>query len=160
MKKSELIISVLKTFVGTAIFALSLNLFLLPNELNTGGISGLAMVLAELLRWTGNPAIIKYATVGILSILMNLPLFAAGGLKIGKRFFFGSLLGMTCLSVFIDLLAFIPAPETESLVGALYGGVFCGIGGGLVFSSGFSTGGSVICLYFSSCASIVSPLFL
>ena len=144
MKKSELIMSVLKTVAGTAIFALSLNLFLLPNELNTGGVSGLAMIIEELLSWTGSETLTKLFTVGVLSILMNLPLFAAGGLKIGKRFFFGSLLGMTCLSLFIDLFAGIPVPKTESLVGALYGGVFCGVGGGLVFSSGFSTGGSDI----------------
>ncbi len=144
MKKSELMVSVGKTVVGTAIFALALNLFLLPNDLNTGGISGLAMIAEELLNWTGNPVIGKYFTVGVLTILMNLPLFAIGGLKIGKRFFFGSLLGMFSLSVFIDLFSVLPAPKTESLVGALYGGVLCGLGGGIVFSSGFSTGGSDI----------------
>ena len=51
MKKSEILVSVLKTIVGTAIFALGLNLFLLPNNLNTGGISGLAMIVEELLSW-------------------------------------------------------------------------------------------------------------
>ena len=144
MKKSELAISVAKTIAGTALFALALNLFLLPNDLNTGGISGLAMIVEELLSWVGNPMINKIFTVGVLTILMNLPLFAIGGLKIGKKFFFGSLLGMFSLSVFIDLFSVIPAPKTESLVGALYGGVLCGLGGGLVFSSGFSTGGSDI----------------
>lgn len=144
MKKSELMVSVAKTVAGTAIFALALNLFLLPNDLNTGGISGLAMIAEELLSWIGNPTISKFFTVGVLTILMNLPLFAIGGMKIGKKFFFGSLLGMFSLSVFIDLFAVIPAPKTESLVGALYGGVLCGLGGGLVFSSGFSTGGSDI----------------
>ena len=144
MKKSELAVSVLKTIIGTAVFALGLNLFLLPNELNTGGVSGLAMIVEEVLNWTGIPFFKNFVTVGILSAVMNLPLFAIGGLKIGKKFFFGSLLGTGCLSVFIDLFSVIPAPETESLVGALYGGVFCGLGGGLVFSSGFSTGGSDI----------------
>lgn len=144
MKKSELTVSVLKTVAGTAVFGLGLNLFLLPNELNIGGISGLAMIFRELLCWTGIPFFEKFATVGLLSILMNLPLFAIGGMKIGKRFFFGSLLGMASLSLFIDLFSIIPVPQTESLVGALYGGVCCGLGGGLVFSSGFSTGGSDI----------------
>jgi len=102
------------------------------------------MIAEELLSWIGNPTISKFFTVGVLTILMNLPLFAIGGMKIGKKFFFGSLLGMFSLSVFIDLFAVIPAPKTESLVGALYGGVLCGLGGGLVFSSGFSTGGSDI----------------
>lgn len=144
MKKSELAIAVLKTVVGTAVFALGLNLFLLPNELNSGGISGLAMVAEELLNWTGIPFFARFATVGVLSALMNLPLFAVGGMKIGKKFFFGSLLGMACLSLFIDLLAVVPVPATEPLVGAIYGGVCCGLGGGVVFSSGFSTGGSDI----------------
>lgn len=144
MRKSELWVSVGKTIAGTALFALALNLFLLPNDLNIGGISGLAMIARELLSWTGNAAMDKYVTVGLLTMLMNLPLFAVGGMKIGKKFFFGSLLGMFSLSVFIDLFAWIPAPKTESLVGALYGGVLCGLGGGLVFSSGFSTGGSDI----------------
>lgn len=144
MRKSEILVSVLKTIVGTAIFALGLNLFLLPNNLNTGGISGLAMIVEELLSWTKNPVIEKYFTVGVLTILMNLPLFAIGGVKIGKKFFFGSMLGMFSLSVFIDLFAFIPAPSSDSVVSALYGGVMCGLGGGIVFSSGFSTGGSDI----------------
>ena len=144
MKKSELLVSVIKTVVGTAIFALGLNLFLLPNNLNSGGVSGLAMVVVELFRWTKVDFLIRYASVGVLSALMNLPLFAIGGMKIGKKFFFGSLLGMSCLSLFIDLFSFIPVPVTEPLVGAIYGGVCCGIGGGIVFSSGFSTGGSDI----------------
>lgn len=144
MKKSELAVSVVKTIVGTAVFALGLDLFLLPNDLNTGGISGLAMVVEEMLGWTGNSFVIKYLSVGVLTVLMNLPLFALGGAKIGKRFFFGSLLGMFSLSTFIDLFSAIPMPQTESLVAALYGGVLCGLGGGIVFSSGFSTGGSDI----------------
>lgn len=144
MRKSELAVSIIKTVVGTAIFALGLDLFLLPNHLNSGGISGLAMVVEELFRWTGTELLIKYGTVGVLSALMNLPLFAIGGMKIGKKFFFGSLLGMVCLSTFIDLFSFIQAPATEPLVGAIYGGVCCGFGGGIVFSSGFSTGGSDI----------------
>lgn len=142
--KSSLLISVLKTVLGTACFALGLDLFLLPNDLNTGGISGLAMVVEELISWLEMPVPDRFFTVGLLTIIMNLPLFAVGGLKIGKRFFFGSLLGMTLLSVFIDAFAYLPVPETESLVGAIYGGVLCGLGGGLVFSSGFSTGGSDI----------------
>ncbi len=142
--RTGLIFSIAKCIAGTAVFALGFDLFLSPNNLNTGGISGLAMVVAELLSWTGSGFLIRFATVGVLAALMNLPLFALAGMKIGKRFFWGSLLGSLLLSTFIDLFALIPAPETESLVGGLYGGVLCGFGGGLVFSAGFSTGGSDI----------------
>ena len=67
-----------------------------------------------------------------------------GGLKIGKKFFWGSLVGMALSSVFLDLFALLPIPNTEPLIAALYGGVVCGIGLGMVFTSGVSTGGSDI----------------
>ena len=73
------------TIFGSTVFALGFALFLQPNDMNAGGISGLAMVFVEL---TG------FGSVGTLSILINMPLFILGGIKIGKRFFAGSLLGM------------------------------------------------------------------
>ena len=123
------------TIVGSAVFALGFSLFLQPNEMNPGGISGLAMVAVELLG---------FGTTGIFSILINLPLFILGGMKIGKRFFAGSLLGMLLSSVLIDTFAAIPFVDTDPLVAALYGGVLCGLGLGVVFMSGTSTGGSDI----------------
>lgn len=124
-----------KIAVGCALFALGFNLFLEPNGLNAGGISGLAMVFVHLA---------KFGSVGLFTILINLPLFAISGLKIGKKFVVGSLIGMLISSLLLDAMALLPCPETEPLVGALYGGVLCGIGIGLVFSVGASTGGSDI----------------
>lgn len=123
------------TIVGSAVFALGFSLFLQPNDMNPGGISGLAMVAVELLG---------FGSTGVFSILINLPLFILGGMKIGKRFFIGSLLGMLLSSVLIDSFAALPFPVTEPLVAALYGGVLCGLGLGVVFMSGTSTGGSDI----------------
>ena len=123
------------TLAGSALFSVGFALFLQPNEMNSGGISGLAMVIVELLG---------VGSVGGLTMLINLPLFLLGGLKIGKRFFFGSALGTVVSSVLIDLLAAFPAPEVEPLMGALYGGVICGLGLGIVFVYGTSTGGSDI----------------
>ena len=134
-KKYGLALDVLKTILGTAAFGLGFSLFLLPNGLNTGGISGLAMIIVE---------VIGIGSVGLVSTIINLPLFVIAGLKVGKKFFWGSLLGMILLSVFIDLFAAMPIPETEPLVGALYGGVCCGLGIGMVFTAGHSTGGSDI----------------
>ena len=126
---------VLATIFGSAVFALGFSLFLQPNDLNAGGISGLAMIFVEL---TG------IGSVGMLSILINLPLFILGGLKIGRKFFFGSLMGMILSSVLIDFFALIAFPVVEPLMGALYGSVLCGFGLGIVFVSGTSTGGSDI----------------
>jgi len=83
-------------------------------------------------------------SVGTLSIFINLPLFLLGGLKIGRRFFVGSLLGMVLSSVLIDFFALIPMPAVDPLIGVLYGGVLCGFGLGVVFVCGTSTGGSDI----------------
>ena len=126
---------IFSTLLGSLIFALGFDLFLVPNDLNPGGISGLSVIIVEVLG---------FGSVGTLSILINLPLFALGGIKIGKRFFMGSLIGMTTSSLLIDLLTLIPAPQSEPLLGALYGGVVCGAGLGMVFMAGTSTGGSDI----------------
>lgn len=121
--------------LGCAMFALGFDLFLVPNNMNAGGISGLAMILVELLG---------FGSVGAIVAIMNLPLFVFGGLKIGRKFFVGSLIGTVASSVFLDVLANIPHPETDPLLAALYGGLLCGLGLGVVFSAGASTGGSDI----------------
>ncbi len=133
--KLKAVLSYFKIVLGCAIFGVGFNMFLAPNGLNAGGITGLSMVLVEL---TGVGA------VGVVSIIINIPLFAIAGLKIGKKFFLDSLIGMTVVSVFIDLFSFLPAPKTEILLAALYGAVICGLGLGLIFSVGGSTGGSDI----------------
>ena len=133
--KGQIVSDIIKTVIGCAIFALGFDLFLVPNDLNAGGISGLAMVLVHLL---------KVGAIGMVTAIINLPLFILAGVKIGKKFFFASLLGMLLSSVFIDLFTVIPHPVTEPLIGALYGGVICGLGLGIVFATGGSTGGSDI----------------
>ena len=124
-----------KITLGCAIFALGFDLFLEPNSLNVGGMSGLAMILRELLG---------FGSIGVLTMLLNVPLFVLGARKLGKKFLFGSLAGMLLSSAFIDLFAVIPAPKTEILLDSLYGGLLVGLGLGLVFLSGATTGGSDI----------------
>lgn len=126
---------ILVTIAGSALFAFGFAAFLMPNALNAGGISGLAQILVELT---------EIGTVGIVSIVINLPLFILSGLKIGRKFFAGSLVGMIVSSVLIDLLGAVEFPTVEPLVAVLYGGVLCGLGLGMVFVCGASTGGSDI----------------
>ena len=126
---------ILATIAGSALFAFGFAAFLMPNALNAGGISGLAQILVELT---------EIGTVGIVSIVINLPLFILSGLKIGRKFFAGSLVGMIVSSVLIDLLDAVEFPTVEPLVAVLYGGVLCGLGLGMVFVCGASTGGSDI----------------
>jgi uncharacterized membrane-anchored protein YitT (DUF2179 family) len=128
-------LDVFKTAMGCALFALGFDLFLLPAGMNAGGLSGLAMVFVHV---TG------IASVGVITALLNVPLFVLAGVKIGKKFFVGSFLGMAFSSAFIDLFALLPVPQVEPLIAAIYGGVICGAGLGFVFAAGVSTGGSDI----------------
>ena len=121
--------------LGSAIFGLGFAIFLEPNNLNAGGISGLAMILVHLLN---------FGTVGMATLLINLPLFIIGGIKVGKKFFVGSVIGTAASSILLDLFALIPPPSVEPMLATLYGGVICGLGLGMVFSTGASTGGSDI----------------
>ena len=130
---SENLFWVARIILGTALFALGMDLFLFPNDLTAGGISGVALILTH---------VTKIGTVGVVTAMINLPLFLIGGKKIGARFFVGSLFGAAFL--FIDLFAFLPVMDTEPLLSALSGGVLCGLGAGIVFGSQASTGGSDI----------------
>lgn len=131
--------NVLKILTGSTIFAAGFNMFMLPHAMNAGGLSGLSMILVHLL---------SFGTVGTVTMLVNIPLFAIGGWKIGKQFFAQSLLGMISSAVLIDVFAFLPVPQVDSLVAALYGGAMCGLGLGVVFMAGATTGGSDIIVRF------------
>ena len=136
MKKAyDLIWKIVRVIVGSAVFALGFDMFLEYHGLNAGGITGLSMIVVKL---TG------FGTVGLLTAFINLPLFTIGGIKIGKEFFILSLFGMVTSSGLIDVFNLLPKPAVDPLVSALYGGVVCGLGLGVVFSTGGSTGGSDI----------------
>ncbi len=138
MKKRSGLRSVLRSIlmiaVGSALFSLGFDLFLEPAGINCGGVSGIAMLVI----YATQP---KFLTVGILSAIINLPLFFFGYRKIGKLFFFGSLLGMVVTSVCFDLFLLLPVPQTEPIMAAIFGGVIIGAGLGIVFLAGASTGG-------------------
>ncbi len=119
--------------LGGAVFALGFNWFLLPNSISAGGLSGLSLILVH---------VIGFGSVGVFTALLNVPLFAVGWRRLGRSFFLRSLTGMLSSSLFLELFAFLPVPSTDPLLGALAGGVCCGVGIGLVFSRGATTGGA------------------
>lgn len=125
----------LRIALGSAIFSLGFNLFLEPNGFNAGGLSGLAQIVVHL---SG------FGSVGLITALINLPLFIIGGKRIGRKFFLGSLVGMVALSATLELFSLLPVPQVDALLAVLYGGSVCGLGLGIVFVAGASTGGSDI----------------
>jgi uncharacterized membrane-anchored protein YitT (DUF2179 family) len=126
---------IMATIFGSAVFALGFSLFLEPNDINSGGISGLAQTVGQ---------IAGIRNIGLLSVALNIPLFVLGGVRIGKRFFAGSLMGMITSGVLIDVFSAISIEFQDSLVCGIYGGLLCGLGIGVVFAAGASTGGSDI----------------
>lgn len=120
---------------GSALFALSFNIFLQPAHINAGGVSGVGQLLTTL---TG------FGSVALWSFILNVPLFLAGLRSIGRSFFLGSLAGMLLSSLFLGLTEALPVPELEPLMRAVFGGAGTGAGLGLVFLAGASTGGSDI----------------
>ena len=126
---------IVATIFGSAVFALGFSLFLEPNDINSGGISGLAQAVGR---------IAGIRNIGLLSVALNIPLFVIGGVRIGKRFFAGSLMGMITSGVLIDVFSVISIEFQDSLVCGIYGGLICGLGIGVVFAAGASTGGSDI----------------
>jgi len=121
--------------LGALITAISLNMFLIPNKIAAGGVSGLATVLYYLLNWP----------VGVIMLVFNVPLFIIGLKVLGARYGINTLFGAAMLSVMIDLTApFTPVLTSDLLLNSLYGGVVGGIGMGLVFRSKGNTAGTAL----------------
>ena len=135
LTKKELARNLVMIVIGSAVFSLGFDLFLDPNGISCGGVSGIAMLIVY-------GADVPWLTVGLLSAAINIPLFFFGYRQIGKYFFFGSMLGMVISSVCFDLFAAVlPVPTVEPLVASIFGGVMAGVGLGIVFLAGASTGG-------------------
>ena len=127
---AERFFSYAQILIGSLIGGASYPLFLTPNRIAPGGLTGIATILNYLFHWP----------VGIVSLVLNIPLFMIGYKAMGKVFAFRSLVATVLFSLFIDLPL---RPVTDDpLLGALYGGVLLGIGLGLIMRGGATTGGS------------------
>ena len=124
----------LQITVGSCLFALGFNLFLDAHSFNGGGIAGIAQIISRL----------AFGSVAFWVAVFNVPLFVFGGMKLGKKFFWGSLVGVTTVTIALELFAYLPAPKTDPLLACVYGGALVGCGLGIVFSLGASTGGADI----------------
>ncbi len=119
--------------VGSLVTALGLVLFLVPNKIAAGGVSGLATVIFYLV---GPP-------VGFTMLVINIPLFLISLRQLGVRFGIKTLFGTVMLSVFTDGLTPLVTPlTTDPLLAAIYGGIMTGLGLGVVFRFGGTTGGT------------------
>lgn len=119
--------------IGAVLVAASVNMFFVPNNVVTGGITGIAMMLYS---FFGTP-------IGLVTLLANIPLFVIGWRQLGG-FVFGvrTLYATVVFSLAIDLLApYMPQVTKDPLLYILYGALLDGIGVGLVFRARGTTGG-------------------
>ena len=128
---AERFFSYVQILLGSLLGGAAYPLFMTPNRIAPGGITGVATILNHLLHWP----------VGTVSLLLNLPLFMISYRAMGRVFAFRSLVATVLFSVFIDVLPLQPMTY-DPLLGALYGGVLLGIGLGLIMRGGATTGGS------------------
>jgi uncharacterized membrane-anchored protein YitT (DUF2179 family) len=122
----------INVLIGSAIIALAFNVFLLPNQIASGGVSGISTILLSVFGW--EPAYVQWA--------FNIPLFIAGVIFLGKQFGVKTLVGTIFLPFVVFLTKNIDPWTNDALLGALFGGIVVGLGLGIVFRGNGSTGGT------------------
>jgi uncharacterized membrane-anchored protein YitT (DUF2179 family) len=118
--------------VGSAFVAMAFNVFLLPNQVASGGVSGISIILFTLVGW--EPAYVQWA--------FNIPLFIAGVVLLGKHFGTKTLVGTIFLPLVVYLTRDLQPATLDPLLGAIFGGIGVGLGLGIVFRGKGSTGGT------------------
>lgn len=134
---NKFFLEMLGTIIGSFFMAIGVSLFLLPNQLSSGGISGIATIAYYLFS----------LPMGITIIIINIPLFVFAIFKVGKSFFIKSVIGTIFLSFFIDYLDKFQALTNDNLLASIYGGIILGIGTAIILKSHSSTGGSDLVSY-------------
>ena len=126
----------LQILAGLLLCAVAYNMFLIPNEIAPGGFTGIAQLVNHATGWP----------IGMMTLALNIPLFALSAKSLGLRFGLRSLFASIGLSVLIDILpipSVIPADAAERLLlASLFGGVIGGAGFGLIIRGNATTGGS------------------
>lgn len=134
-KTKEYVFQYVLIIVGAALFAAGFQFFFYPNSIIVGGVSGIAMIINYL---TGLP-------VGIMNIVLNIPLFIIAWRQFGTKFVIGSFVGMLLSSVLVDLFSLIAfCPTEDMLLACIIGGAVKGLGLGIIYYAGATTGGTDI----------------
>ena len=117
--------------LGSAVGASAYPMFLTPNAIAPGGLTGVAMILNHLLHWP----------IGVTSLLLCVPLFLAGWKQSGVLFVLRSVGATVLFSLLIDLLP-LPAVTDDILLASVFGAVLLGVGLGMILLGGGTTGGT------------------
>ncbi len=137
----KLILDVLVTFVGCVLYAAAIVLFTSPNHIAPGGVIGVSTLINYLF---------DYLPIGMLTIVVNIPIFILGAVAIGWKYLSGSIICSAVSAILMDGMnllvdkGLLQPYVGEGILAAAFGGLICGVGIALIFSRGGSTGGTDI----------------
>ncbi len=134
IKKRLFLKNILLITVGSAVYGAALGLFLDPNALAPGGVSGLAVLLSRVLG----------LRTGTWFMLMNIPILILGIWRFGFRFILSTIYSTVLISLCTNLSGRLGVMTRDPFLAALAGGVLMAVGIGLVFKAGSTTGGTDI----------------
>ena len=126
--------SILFTILGTMITGFGIGVFLTPNKIVGGGVSGLSTILYHAFS----------VPPGVSFFVINIIFLVIGFRVLGKEFTLKTLFGATLISVFVQLFSYFPFYTENIVLAVVFGGVLYGLGIGLGFAAGASTGGTDI----------------
>lgn len=127
MQLKQFTIQIIETIIGSFIMAIAVSLFLLPNELSSGGFSGIATIMYYIFK----------IPMGTTILALNIPLFLLATVKIGRRFLEKSIIGTVSLSIFIDILDRFEPLTNDKILACIYGGILTRIRDSTNFKSTF-----------------------
>ena len=127
MQTKKFIIQIIETLVGSFIMAIAVSLFLLPNELSSGGFTGIATIIYYIFK----------IPMGTTILALNIPLFLFATVKIGRRFLEKSIIGTISLSIFIDFFDRFEPLTHDKILAYIYGGILMRTGNSLNIKSTF-----------------------
>lgn len=126
--------SLVLTAFGTMLTAFSVSTILNPNKIVSGGVSGISIIMNNLFQI---PLGISYAVINILLLLFGFKL-------LGREFTVNTVLGAGMLTVFVQMFSYLPPVTKNNMLASIFGGLLYGLGIGITFSVGASTGGTDI----------------
>ncbi|NYC94870.1 uncharacterized membrane-anchored protein YitT (DUF2179 family) [Clostridium acetobutylicum] len=125
---------ILLMVLGSVIASVGLEIFLIPNNIIDGGITGISIIANHFIN----------LPLGIFIFLLNLPFLIVGYKQIGKTFAFSTLFSVICLSIGVSVLHPIPGITHDILLATIFGGIILGAGVGLIIRNGGSLDGTEI----------------
>ena len=132
-KITKFIKEMIYVVIGSFLIAFSIAQFLLPNQLSTGGFSGIATIIYY---------ISNKISIGTIIVILNVPLLLLASFKLGKRFLLKAIIGIGLLSVIVNILEGFDPWTKDKFLACVYGGIIDGIGIAFILKGSASTGGT------------------